>query len=286
MSDIRCDIKLPRVKGHSGRNCEKKQIKLWNDLVDKSTDAEIQVILQSMNTEDVIRFLEFMFITCLRDEELGFSQDRFECFQDVLSCCPRNILTQFLMGIREYHDVLTLLEGRQDIWLMFFVGLFELGEDACVHYLFNRLIEIEFNDDFTSNLMHLLAYESVDQELELHIRLRIFYFVTQDSNIEHEDLPVIQHRDVDANKFVSKSFGSSHPMNEPCDDICVMCRSRPNEDNSKVFRSMTTCCNQMACHDCLVEWVKICNMPDPELELKETDKFSCPCCRHKTPFFH
>ena len=74
-------------------------------------------------------------------------------------------------------------------------------------------------------------------------------------------------------------------MNKPCGDICVMCHSSPNENGSEVFRLTTTCCNQMACHDCLVEWVKICNMPDPEREFKETNKFSCPHCRHKTPFF-
>jgi len=286
MGDIQCDVKLPVPKGHSGHNCERTQTKLWNDLVDKSTYAEIQEILESMNPENLMRFLDFMFITCLHDKELGFSQDRFEFFQDVLLCCPRNILAQFLMGLREDHDVLTLLEGRQDIWLMFFVELFELGQYGSVDYLFNCLLETEFNDDFISNLMHLLANECLNLELDIHVRLMIFYFVTQDSsNIELDELPVMEHRDVDASEFVSNSFASLHPMPQQCDDSCSMCRTSPNEDNSKVFRSMTTCCGQMACHDCLIEWVKICNMPDPEREFKETDKFSCPFCRHKTSFF-
>lgn len=286
MSSIPCDVKLPVPKGHSGHNCERTQIILWNSLVDIPTYDEIQEIFESMNQEDIIRFLEFMFITCLYDAKLSFSQDRFVCFQDVLSCCPRNILAKFLMEIREVNDVLSLLEERQDIWLMFFVGLFELEEDDCVYYLFNHLIEIESNDNFTSNLMRLLYYESLNQELEIHVRLSIFYFVTQDSNIEHEELLQIhQHRNVDANKFVSQSFGSLHPIPQQCDDICSMCRTSPNEDNSKVFRSMTTCCGQMACHDCLVEWVEICNMPDSERGFKETDKFPCPFCRHKTPLF-
>ena len=185
MGDIhipQCVVKLPVPKGHSRHNCKRKQTKLWNDLVDKSTYAEIQEILESMNPEDLIRFFKFMFITCLHDNELDFSQDRFEFFQDVLSCCPRNILAQFLMDFYEVHDILTLLEGRQDIWLMFFVELFELGQYGCVHYLFNRLIETEFNNDFTSNLMHLLDNESTDPILDPHVGLMIFYFVTQYSS--------------------------------------------------------------------------------------------------------
>ena len=290
MSRRPCDIKLPTVRNHSGQNSIARFSRIWNELTESSI-LEIQERFESMNLENLLRFLEFMFVTCLHDEELDFSQDRLERFQDVLSCCPRNILAQFLMEIHEVydvHNVLSLLEGRQDIWLMFFVELFELGQYGSVDYFFNSLIETELNDDFISNLMHLLANECLNHlELDIHVRLMIFYFVTQySSNIEPEESPEIQrHRNVNADSFVSNSFGSLHPMPQQCDNSCSMCRTSPNDDDSKVFRSMTTCCGQMACHDCLVRWVEICNMPDPERRFKKTHEFSCPFCRHKTLFF-
>lgn len=288
-----CDVKLQPVRGHSGNNCIKKYTKIWNELVDKSTNAEIQESLQSKNQEDLLRFLIFMFMTCLHDEELDFSQDRFERFQDVLSFCPRNILTEFLMGIFEDDDVLRLLEGRDDIWIMFFVGLFELGENDTVHYWINHLSEIYQDDEFVLNLFSLLACEIINQELPHDIRQKIYNFVAQTQNIHDESLQVPElqpHRTVDADAFVCRTFPSQHPLALDGQYICGMCRCGPDETSEDgsipVFRSMSCCHHkQMACHDCLVNCATLCNTPDPHNEFKNTRVFGCPYCRTETEFF-
>lgn len=289
---LQCDVKLQIVRGHSGTNSKKKFTKIWNELVDKSTNPEIQESLQSMSQEDLLRFLRFMFMTCLHDEELDFSQDRFERFQDVLSCCLRNILTDFLTGICEDNDVLILLEGRDDIWIMFFVGLFELGENDTVHYWIDHLSEIYQDHESVSNLLRLLAREIINQELPHDIRQRIYNFVAQTHNIQDEllQVPELQpHRTVNADAFVCRTFPSQHPLALDGQYVCGMCRCGPDDTSEDcsmpVFRSMSCCPQQTACHGCLVRCATLCNTPDPHNEFKNTRVFVCPYCRTETEFF-
>ena len=278
-----CDIKLPTVPNHSGNNSRKKQTDLWNSLTG-IPDSEIKDIFESMSQEKILRFLVFMFMTCLHDEELDFSQDRLECFQGVLLCCPRNILTEFLRGIRDDADVLKLLEGCDSIWIMFFVGLFELGADNNVDYWIHHLREI-YQDDFIFNLFRLLAREILNQELTPDICQIIYDFVTQFQNMRDESLLV---QEVDADLFVCNQCPSLHPLNSSAYKcgICYCVQDEPNDDDSmRVFRTMPCCPQQMACHCCLVRCASSCNTPDPENEFKDTDVFVCPFCRAEIMFF-
>lgn len=277
-----CDIKLPTVPNHSGQNSRAIFSRIWNRLTE-IPNSEINEIFESMNPENLSRFLEFMFVTCLHDEELDFSQDRLERFQDVLLCCPRNILACFLRRIREDHDVLTLLEGRNDIWIKFFVGLFEL-EDYSVHYWIDHLSGI-YQDDFIFNLLRLLARETLNQDLTPDICQIIYVFVTQFQNMRDESLLV---QEVDADLFVCNQCPSLHPLNSSAYKcgICYCVQDEPNDDDSmRVFRTMPCCPQQMACHCCLVRCASSCNTPDPENEFKDTDVFVCPFCRAEIMFF-
>ena len=289
---MNCDIKLLRVSGHSGNNSRKNHTDLWNRLTE-IPNSEIKDIFESMSQEKILRFLVFMFMTCLHDEELDFSQGRLERFQDILLCCPRNILTEFLRGIREDHDVLTLLEGRNNIWIMFFVGLFELElEDDSVHCWIQHLSEI-YQDDFILNLIRLLAREILNQELTPDICQIIYDFVTQFQNMrdESQDSELPPYREVDAEAYVCRTFPL---LAQPAPKIkyeCGMCYCGPDELNDdksiRVFRSMPCCEHkQIACHGCLVKWATSCNTPeDPENERKDTNVFICPFSRAEMELF-
>ena len=290
MSHMPCDIKLPTVPKHSGQNSRAIISRIWNKLTESSI-LEIQERFESMNPKNLLRFLEFMFVTCLHDEELDFSQDRLKRFQDVLSCCPRNILACFLRRIREDHDVLTLLEGRNDIWIKFFVGLFELEDDS-VHYWIQHLSEIH-QDDFVLNLIRLLAREILNQDLTPDICQIIYDFVREIRNVQDEsqDSEPPPYREVDAEAFVCRTFPL---LAQPAPKIkyeCGMCycgHDELNDDKSiRVFRSMPCCEHkQIACHGCLVKWATSCNTPeDPENERKDTNVFICPFSRAEMELF-
>lgn len=284
-----CDIKLPNVPNHSGQNSRARFSRIWNELTESSI-LEIQERFKSMNPETLLHFLAFMFVTCLHDEELDFSQGRLERFQDVLSCCPRNILTCFLRRIREDHDVLTLLEGRNDIWIKFFVGLFELEDDS-VHYWIKHLSEI-YQDDFIFNLLRLLARETLNQDLMPDICQIIYDFVREIRNAQDEsqDSEPPPYREVDADRFVCMQCPSLHPLAQNIEYVCGVCRCDQHEQNDddsmRIFRSMPCCPQQMACHGCLVRCATSCNTSeDPENEFKDTSVFVCPFCRAERKFF-
>lgn len=286
MFHMPCDIKLPPVRNHSGQNSTAIFSRIWNELTESSI-LEIQERVESMNPENLLRFLEFMFVTCLHDEELDFSQGRLERFQDVLLCCPRNILACFLRTIREDHDVLILLEGRNDIWIKFFVGLFELEDDS-VHYWIHHLSEIHQDDDFLFNLLRLLARETLNQDLTPDICQIIYDFVIEIRNVQDEsqDSEPPLHRDVDAEEFVCNQCPSLHPLVQNIAYVCGVCRCDQHDDDSmRIFRSMPCCPQQMACHGCLVRCATSCNTPDPENEFKDTSVFVCPFCRAERKFF-
>lgn len=117
------------------------------------------------------------------------------------------------------------------------------------------------------------------------------------SAIPRDSQPVRQHREVDAEPFVKKTFPSQHPLNPHRIYCCVICHSGSDELNDdgslRIFRLLTCCSarcvdpNDMkyACHQCLLKWVKACNTPEPEQEFKRTDQFTCPNCRDNIPFF-
>jgi hypothetical protein len=94
-----------------------------------------------------------------------------------------------------------------------------------------------------------------------------------------------EHRAVDAEAFVCRTFASLHPLVPNHVYQCGICLSgSDDEDGSmKVFRSMHCCPQQMCCHDCLVNQATACNTPDRES--KNTSVFICPYARCVIPFF-
>ena len=113
----------------------------------------------------------------------------------------------------------------------------------------------------------------------------------------HDSRPIQQEAIKNAEVFVERNFPSQHPLNPNRDYLCVVCHcssDEPNDDGSPRIVRMLTCCSSFckdpndmkyACHQCLFEWAKVCNTPDPAQEFKRTDEFSCPNCRHIIPFF-
>jgi hypothetical protein len=99
--------------------------------------------------------------------------------------------------------------------------------------------------------------------------------------------PQREHRAVNAEDFVRRTFASLHPLAPNRVYQCGICQSGPDETNEdgsiKVFRSMNCCPQQMCCHNCLVHQATACNTPDREF--KNTSVFICPFARHETGFF-
>jgi hypothetical protein len=181
----RYNIKLPNVPNNSRQNSRVRFSRIWNELTESSIH-EIQERFESMKSKNLLRFFDFMFVTCLHDKELDFSQDRLERFQHVLWCCPRKILTKFLRSIREDNDVHHLLEKRDDIWIKFFVGLFE---HRCVNNVNNwihHLSRIYKDDNFVLNLINLLTRQIFNQDLTPDICQIIYDFVIEIRNIQAE----------------------------------------------------------------------------------------------------
>ena len=146
--------------------------RIWNHLT-KQNSAEIFKILRRMRKRRLSHFLEFMRQVCIHDETVEYSQDRLECFQDVLICCPRYILTTFLSSI-DNQCVVNLLERRVDIWTRFFTSL--LNSDIAMWL--NFLKTVYNNDfDFISNLISQFIREASMNDLPRQLRQNIFDFV-------------------------------------------------------------------------------------------------------------
>jgi hypothetical protein len=163
-------LPTPTVPNH--RNA--RLVRLWNSLIGQ-TSYEISIILQRMNRRRLFNFLEFMHNICLHDPSIQYSQERLEHFQTIMMCCPRLIITRYLLSIDEQCRV-NLLEHCDVIWTIYFVGLIELGHDIEVYIELHDLMTIHGND-FAFSLVLFLVREISNQELPLQLRERIYQFV-------------------------------------------------------------------------------------------------------------
>ena len=98
-----------------------------------------------------------------------------------MMCCPRLILTRYLLSIDE-KCVLNLLEQFYVIWTMYLVGLLELQNnfevDTTLNYVMNT-----YENNFGYNLILRLVREASNRDLPTHIRQNIFDFVCGNPNI-------------------------------------------------------------------------------------------------------
>ena len=122
MSHQEQNIRLPTPTVPNHRKAS--FVRFWNFLTGETPD-DISIILQKMNRRRLFHFLEFMHNICLHDPSIQYSQERLEHFQTIMMCCPRLILTRYLLSIDE-QCVLNLLEQFYVIWTMYLVGLLEL----------------------------------------------------------------------------------------------------------------------------------------------------------------
>lgn len=336
MSSQEHNIKLPIISGSFNASLAR----LWNSMTGKNP-ARISQILEMMNHKRLFSFLKYMHQICLHDHSIGYSRERLEKYQFILTCCRRDILTRFLLSTDE-ECVVNLLERCNVIWTTFFVGLIENRRDNLVKLILNFLM-IHHGFPFISNLVLLLIREASNQVLPHNLRQQIFDFVCRNVDmvmiIVQSQLHEVEHVDIEgfigrmnqwassfartnglncfyswnlqmhdsrliqqeaikrAEVFVERNFPSQHPLNPNHDYHCVVCRSssgEPTDDGNPRIIRMLTCCSALckdpndmkyACHQCLVEWAKACNTPDPTQERKRTSNFSCPNCRYIIPFF-
>lgn len=178
MSHKEQNIRLPTPTVLNYRNA--RSVRLWNFLTGETPD-DISIILQKMTRRRLFHFLEFMHNICLHDPSIQYSQERLEHFQTIMMCCPRLILTRYLLSIDE-QCVLNLLEQFYVIWTMYLVGLLELQNnfevDTTLNYVMNT-----YENNFGYNLILRLVREASNRDLPTHIRQNIFDFVCGNPNI-------------------------------------------------------------------------------------------------------
>lgn len=125
----------------------------------------------------VIRFLNYIHQLCIHDRTIGYSNERLEYFQRVLMCCPRALLTKFLLSI-DVMSLISLLERCDVLWTMFFVGLINIGRGSDVADLLTFLLESINDEKFVVGLMLFLEREAENQGqgLPRKLRQKIFDF--------------------------------------------------------------------------------------------------------------
>lgn len=170
------NIKLPIISC----SVDASLARLWNSMTGKNP-ARISQILAGINHRRLFNFLEFMHHNCLHNQLLRYSHERLEKYQIILMCCPRLVLTQFLHSIHE-QCVVNILEQSDVIWMIYFVGLIEFGHDDEVNMMLNFLMRI-YDFTFVSSLVLFLIREASNQELQQHIRQRIFEFVCRNTQM-------------------------------------------------------------------------------------------------------
>jgi hypothetical protein len=148
--------------------------RLWNYSTRRNF-KQISNIFLRMNRERLFSFLEFMHHTFLHDPSIQYSQRQLEHYQTILMCCPRLILAEYLCSIDEQYRI-NILQHRDVIWTMYFVGLIELGYDTEVYMELRNLIRI-YGNDFAFSLVLCLAQEISNQGLQLDLRERIYKFI-------------------------------------------------------------------------------------------------------------
>lgn len=151
-------------------------MKIWS-LFATMNPSKIKEKLSKLHRWYVIRFLNYIHQLCIQDQTNGYSKERLEYFQCVLMCCPRALLTQFLLSM-DVMSLINLLERCDVLWTMFFVGLINIGRGSDVADLLTYLIENINDDNFVVGLMLFLEREAKNQGrgLPRKLRQKIFDF--------------------------------------------------------------------------------------------------------------
>ena len=251
----------------NGFNTKFKRI--WNHLFGKSR-KQISRFFERMNNKRTIRFLKFIHKKILIDKSVDYIEECLKHYQTILMCCPRMIMTYFLLEIGEQSAV-ELLEQRDDLWIRYFVGLIQLGYMKDVDDLVMTYLRRIYQDDYILILIKLLIREVSNEHLSLHIRQWIFDYICTSPNmvlltipIENEEEPATfeelidqmdqwsltfpqwmidefrfvpqpqphpEHRAVDAEAFVCGTFASLHPLAPDRVYECGICKSGPDDTN-------------------------------------------------------
>lgn len=152
-------------------------MKLWSSFATMNPKHQIQEKLSKLPRWYVIRFLNYIHRLCIQDQTNGYSKERLEYFQRVLMCCPRALLTQFLLSM-DVMSLINLLERCDVLWTMFFVGLINIGRGSDVADLLTYLMENINDENFVVGLMLFLEREAKNQNrgLPRELRQKIFDF--------------------------------------------------------------------------------------------------------------
>jgi len=150
-------------------------MKFWSSLA--MNPNQIQKKISGLPRWYVIRFLNYIHRMCIHDRTIGYSNERLEFFQRVVMCCPRALLTKFLISI-DVMSLINLLERCDVLWTMFFVGLIHLGRSSDVAILLTFLMENINDEKFVVGLMLFLEREAKNQGqgLPRELRQKIFDF--------------------------------------------------------------------------------------------------------------
>jgi hypothetical protein len=124
----------------------------------------------------LFRFLNVMLTVCIHDPSTEYDSVRLEHFQRILACCPRALLTRFLLSI-DKQSIVNLLEQRDDLWIKFFVGLIIVRYDSHVEQMLTHLMDV-YDVNFGVRLLLLLEKEAKKKRLCLprELRQKIYNF--------------------------------------------------------------------------------------------------------------
>lgn len=167
---------MPKNNSHK-KTYKKPMMKLWSSFAMMNPN-QIQEKLSRLPRWYVIRFLNYIHRLCIHDRTIGYSNERLEYFQRVLMCCPRALLTQFLLSM-DVMSLISLLERCDVLWTMFFVGLINIGRGSYVDDLLTYFLESINDENFVFSLMLFLEREAAKnqgQGLPRELRQKIFDF--------------------------------------------------------------------------------------------------------------
>jgi len=305
----------------NGFNTKFKRI--WNHLIGKGR-KQISHFFARMNNKRSVRFLKFMHKIILIDKSVDYVQECLKHYQTILMCCPRMIITYFLLEI-DQQFVVELLEQRDDIWITYFVGLIQLGYMKDLDDLVMTHLRRIYQDDYILTLIKLLIREVSNENLSNMIRRYIFDYICTSPNVvlfmiprENEEEPATfeelidqmdqwsltfpqwmidefrfvpepqpqpEHQAVDAEAFVCRTFASLHPLAPKSVYQCCICLSgRDDEDGTIKVFRSMNCCPQQMCCHDCLVH-QATSCNTPDRESKNTSVFICPFARHETDFF-
>ena len=297
---------------------------LLSSLLGKSLD-QITGELSDFDMHRWIVLLNFCHLLSSHRPSFDFTEQHWNCFNDIMMACPSEVFTQYLLSHRIECQI-DILRRSDVLWTKYFVRLIQRGN-------LTRLIRILFEisetigDDFYFNLILYLVREISNHDLDHALRESIFMFICssqilvsrivehiygrQRNFIQHltniyrwiteisgrnmfHYLPPWQpqaqaqaHRAVNAEAFIEGYFPSLHPLCNDREYKCAICLSNHDEPNDD--KTMRIFRKFPCCHQhACHECLVGCVKTCNTFDpqsLINPDEFSCPCCRAKESFF-